>query len=159
MPNQDLDLPLDKKGILKAMFFALVIAFLGIGILSWQYHRMEKETIPALEEELRRQKEEFQQNLAQDMLNKFMEFRIEKDEARAAGFLTEGAMEQKAQAEFFLIDNFSNYEILKIEKLAPEKYRFIIKLYQEGGMGDFVEAIIVIKILDKYYINSIEMVG
>ena len=94
-----MDDSLDKKGILKAMFFALIVAFLCIGILGWQYHRIEKEQIPALEERL-------EKRTAEDVLNKFMQLRIDKDEVGASRYLTEGSMEQKAQGEFFLINNF-----------------------------------------------------
>ncbi len=149
---------LDKKGILKAMSLAILIAFLGIGILGWQYHRLEKKRIPLIEEEINRQKEQMEQKTAENVLDKFMSARIEKNEAQATHCLTEGAMEQKNRGQFTLINKFESYEALKTEKLTENKYRFVIKIYEEE-MGDFVEIIILTKILDKYYIDSVEMAG
>ena len=143
---------IDKKGIIKAMSLAILIAFLGIGILGWQYRQLEKEKIPALEEKIEKRSVE-------DVLDNFMRLRIEKNEAGALRYLTEVSMEQKLQKEFSLIDNFESYEVLKTEKLEQNEYRYIIKAYEEGGISDFVEVIILIKILDKYYINSVQIAG
>ena len=143
---------LDKKGVLKAMFLAILIAFLGIGILGWQYRKIEGEKIPAIEEKM-------EQKSVESFLDRFMEYRIDKNEKRAGGFLTERAMEQKLQNKFVLIDNFENYEIIKSEKLADNNYRFIVKIISEEGTGDFVEVIVLTKILDKYYIDSVQIAG
>jgi len=143
---------LDKKGVLKAMFLAILIAFLGIGILGWQYRKIEGEKIPAIEEKMEQKSVEF-------LLDRFMEYRIDKNEKRAEGLLTERAMEQKLQNNFVLIDNFENYEIIKSEKLVDNNYRFIVKIMSEEGTGDFVEVIILTKILDKYYIDSVQIAG
>jgi len=143
---------LDKKGVLKAMFLAILIAFLGIGILGWQYRKIEGEKIPAIEEKM-------EQKSVESFLDRFMEYRIDKNEKRAGGFLTERAMEQKLQNKFVLIDNFENYEITKSEKLADNNYRFIVKIISEEGTGDFVEVIVLTKILDKYYIDSVQIAG
>ena len=35
----------------------------------------------------------------------------------------------------------------------------MIKIYEEGGISDFVEVINLIKILDRYYINSVQIAG
>ncbi len=142
----------DKKGIIKALFFALLIAFLGIGILGWQYRQIEKEQIPALEEKI-------EKNLAEDVLESFMQARIEKDEIAAQRYLTEGGVEQHLSGEFSLIDGLENYEILQSEKLTDNNFRYIIKVYEEGGVSDFVEVITLIKILDRYYIDSVQIAG
>ena len=134
------------------MFLAILIAFLGIGILGWQYRKIEGEKIPAIEEKM-------EQKSVESFLDRFMEYRIDKNEKRAGGFLTERAMEQKLQNKFVLIDNFENYEIIKSEKLADNNYRFIVKIISEEGTGDFVEVIILTKILDKYYIDSVQIAG
>jgi len=134
------------------MFLAILIAFLGIGILGWQYRKIEGEKIPAIEEKM-------EQKSVESFLDRFMEYRIDKNEKRAGGFLTERAMEQKLQNKFVLIDNFENYEITKSEKLADNNYRFIVKIISEEGTGDFVEVIVLTKILDKYYIDSVQIAG
>jgi len=134
------------------MFLAILIAFLGIGILGWQYRQLEKERIPALEEKIEKRS-------AEDVLANFMQARIEKNEVVAKRYLTETSMEQKNQGEFLLIDSFENYEVLKTEKLDQDNYHYIIKIYEGGGVGDFVEVINLIKILNRYYINSVQIAG
>ena len=130
---------LDKKGVLKAMSVALVAAILGIAVLGWQYNRLEKKQLPALEEKIER-------NSAQEVLRRFLE-------KRADIFLTERAMEQKSKGEFILEDNVKYYEILKTDKLADDNYQFSVKV------GDFTEIIILTKILGSYYVDSIETAG
>lgn len=152
------DLIVDKKGVLRAMGFAILIAFLGIGILGWQYHQLEKKKIPLLEEEIAKQKETMEERLAESVLEKFMLARIGRREAQALAYLTERAMEQKRGNEFSLINKFEDYEILAIEKLEENKFRGAVKIYEEERK-DFVEVIILIKILDKYYIDSVEIAG
>ena len=109
------------------MSVALVAAILGIAVLGWQYNRLEKKQLPALEEKIER-------NSAQDVLRRFLE-------TRADIFLTERAMEQKSKGEFILEDNVKYYEILKTDKLADDNYQFSVKV------GDFTEIIILTKIL------------
>src|SRR3989344_1101339 len=130
---------LDKKGVLKAMSVALAAAILGIVVLGWQYNRLAKMQLPALEEKIER-------NSAQDVLRRFLE-------TRADIFLTERAMEQKSKGEFILEDNVKYYEILKTDKLADDNYQFSVKV------GDFTEIIILTKILGSYYVDSIETAG
>lgn len=150
---------LDKKGILKVMTFAILIALLGIGILGWQYRQLEKKRLPELEEKIEEQKEEMEQKTAESVLDKFILARIEKNESQAIHYLTERAMEQKNRGKFVLINDFGSYEILKTEKLGEDEYQFIVKLYREEGIGEIVEVIILIKILDKYYIHSVQIAG
>lgn len=143
---------IDKKGIIKALSLALIIAFLSIGILGWQYRKIETEQIPALEEKI-------EQKSTEIALDKFMDLRIEKNESAAMRYLTERAVEQKNKEEFSLIDNFKSYDVLKVEKMEEEKYRYLVKIYEEGGLSNFVEAITFIKILGQYYVDSVEIAG
>lgn len=129
----------NKKGVLKAMAIALAVSILGIAILGWQYNRLNNKQLPALEEKI-------EQNSARDVLRRFLE-------TRADILLTERAMEQKNKGEFVLEENIKYYEILKVDKLADENYRFQVKV------GDFIELINLIKILGSYYIDSIETAG
>lgn len=129
----------DKKGVLKAMIIALAAAIVGIAVLGWQYNRLEKKQLPALEEKI-------EQNSAQDILRRFLE-------TKADILLTERAMEQKNKGEFVLEDGIKYYEILKVDKLADGTYRFQLKV------GNYTEIITLIKILGGYYIDSIETAG
>jgi len=142
----------DKKGIIKALIFALLLAFLGIGILGWQYRKIETEKIPVLEEKI-------EQKTAESALDKFMRARIGKNEQAALNYLTEFAMEQKNSDRFSLLGDFQTYEILNQDKLPDGRYRFAVKIYDSDEMNDRVEIIILVKILDRYYIDSIELGG
>ncbi len=142
----------DKKGMIKTLSFALIIAFLCIGILGWQYRKIEKEEIPALEEKI-------EQKSTETALDKFMYLRIAKNESAAMRYLTERAVEQKNKEEFSLVNDFKSYEVLKIEKTAEEKYRYLVKIYEEGGLSNFIEVIALIKILGQYYVDSVEIAG
>ena len=143
---------IDKKGIIKALVFALILAFLGIGILGWQYRRIESEKVPALEERL-------EQKSVEAVLEKFMHARIQQSEKAARDYLTERAIEDASRGTFSLLNEMERYEILNGEKLAEGSYRYAIKIYEDGGRNDFVEVITLNKILDQYYIDSVEMGG
>jgi hypothetical protein len=142
----------DKKGIVKAMVLALVITFAAIAVLGWQYRKIESQQIPALEEKL-------EKRIAENALDKFMAQRIQKNESGAMLSLTERAADQKDKEEFVLIDDFENYEILSSQKLTEGQFRFIVKIYENNGLYDITEIIILLKVGDKYYIDSVEMAG
>ncbi len=143
---------IDKKGIIKALVFALFLAFLGIGILGWQYRRIESEKVPALEERL-------EQKSVEAVLEKFMHARIQQSEKTVMNYLTERAVEEASGGKFSLLNHMERYEILNQDKLPDGQYRYAVKIYEEGGRNDFVEIIILSKILGQYYIDSVEMGG
>jgi len=142
----------DKKGIIKALIFATFLAFLGIGILGWQYRHIEKEQIPALEEKI-------EQKSVEAVLEKFMHARIEQNKEISWGYLTERAVEDLNEGKFSLLNNMARYEIMNSEKLALNQYRYAVKIYEKGGVNDFVEIITLVKILDQYYIDSVTLGG
>ena len=141
------DSPLDKKGIIKAMVVAITIAFVGIAILGWQYRRLEKERIPALEQEI-------EQRDVKDALDSFMQIRIEGKEEQILRYLTERVVEKAAS-----ISRIDSYEVVSIEKIDEDEYRFAVRIYQEGELTGFIEVIRLIKIINRYYIDSIELAG
>jgi 5-hydroxyisourate hydrolase-like protein (transthyretin family) len=127
------------RQIIRTMAIAIVIALAGIAILGWQYRQLEKQQLPAIEEKI-------EQNSAQDVLERFLE-------TKADSLLTERAMEQKNQREIFLAEDDGDYEILKVEKSSEGEYQFFVKI------GDYIHVIDLIKISDKYYIDSVEIAG
>lgn len=142
----------DKKGIIKALVFALLLAFLVIGILGWQYRQIESEKVPALKEKL-------EQKSVEVVLEKFMHARIQQSEKTAMSYLTERAVEELSLGQFSLLNNMERYEILNSEKLSDGRYRYALKIYEDDGRNDFVEVIILSKILDQYYVDSVELGG
>lgn len=143
-----------KNSSLFVLIFAFLVAFSGIAILSWQYHKISEKEIPSL-------KETIEQGSVENLVDQFMQYRIEKNENQAMVYLTENAVEQKNQGKFLLINNFKSFEILKTEKISDKAYRSSVKIQEENEGYEIVEIITITKILtlDKYYIDSIEIAG
>ena len=143
-----------KNSSLFILIIAFLVAFSGIAILSWQYHKISEKEIFSL-------KQTIEQAAAENLVEEFMQYRIEKNENQAMVYLTENAVEQKNQGKFLLINNFKSFEILKTEKISGERYRASVKIQEENENYEIVEIITIIKILtlDKYYIDSIEIAG
>ena len=144
-----------KKSFWLVIIFAFLTAFLGIGILSWQYHKIAEKS----EQEIHSIKETMEQNLAKDMLDKFMEARLGKRKEQTITYFTENAMEQHLKNEFILIDDFVSFELLKTEKLENTKFRFIVKIQEENENNEIIEVLITTKILDRYYVDSVQIAG
>ncbi len=142
-----------KNSYLAVTVFAFLVAILGIWFLSTQYHKINNETNNISVQEI------IEQNSAKNILNKFMAERIDKNQEQAIIFFTENAMEQYSNSKFILISDFTNFEIIKAEKIENEKFRFTIKISEKNKINETIESIIIIKVLDKYYINSIEIIG
>ena len=163
MEEEKENLSIDKKGVLKIIIVALVFIALISGILANQYYRITKKQISRLEEKIEEQTEEIQQISARETLERFMEYRIDKNENMADNFLTENAMYQKDKGEFILIYEFENYEILNIQKKGEESYNFTVKIYgkETTNFGEIIEIVTVIKIpkLDRYYVDSVNLAG
>ena len=143
-----------KESFWPILIISFLVAFLGIAILGWQYQRISQKEIDSL-------KQNIEQNLAKELVNKFMEYRIENKEEQAMIYLTENAMEQKNRGDFLLIDNIKSFKIEKIDKLTETDYRFTVKIQKENKINDLTEIIIVNKNLDlnEYYIDSVIIGG
>lgn len=97
---------------------------------------------------------------AQSTVHTFMTARIEKDTKRAFQYLTERAvvaLEQSEQSRVVLVNNFERYEIIDAKELADGAFQFMVKVFE--GEIFFVEQSRVIKVLDSYFIDSIELAG
>lgn len=97
---------------------------------------------------------------AQSIVHKFMISRIEKDSMRAFQYLTERAivsLEQDEQSRVGLVNNFERYEIIDVKELEDGAFQFMIKVFE--GEIFFIEQLRVIKVLDSYFIDSIELAG
>ena len=122
-----------------------------IQILSWQYHRMATEEISSLETKV-------EKTIARETLKDFMKARIAKNESQAKILLTERAMKQVSRGEIELMDNFQSFEILKTAQLNEDAFNFLLKIQVEDGT-ELIELIKVVKLLDKYYVDSIQLPG
>lgn len=134
---------------------AFLVAIIGIVVLSWQYHKIAEKEIPSL-------KETIEENNAQDILEKFMQYRIEGNESQSLIYLTENAVIQREQGKFQLVDQLESFEIIgSPQKIDENSYRFNVRIKKENSY-EIIESIKVIKFLDlddKYYIDSVELAG
>jgi len=133
------------------LIISFLVMILIIQILSWQYHRIAKEEISLLEIKV-------EKAIAGETLKDFMEARITKNKSQATILLTERAMEQVSKGEIELIDDFQSFEILETTQLGENEFNFLVKIQFQNGT-EMTELIKTTKILDKYYIDSIQLPG
>ena len=133
------------------LIISFLVMILIIQILSWQYHRIAKEEISLLEIKV-------EKAIAGETLKDFMEARITKNKSQATILLTERAMEQVSRGEIELMDNFQSFEILETTQLGENGFNFLVKIQFQNGT-EMTELIKTTKILDKYYIDSIQLPG
>lgn len=134
------------------IIIAFLLAFLSAGVLSWQYYKISKGQIVSLSANVEKES-------VLNILERFMAARIAKNEAQAKTYFTERAMEQYLKGEFSLIDDFKSFEILKTEKLDENKFRFIVKFCEQDETRCVAEVITLVKITDRYYVDSLELAG
>jgi len=133
------------------LIISFLVMVLIIQILSWQYHRVAKEEISSLEIKV-------EKTIARETLKDFMKARIAKNESQAKILLTERAMKQVSRGEIELMDNFQSFEILETTQLGENGFNFLVKIQFQNGT-EMIELIKTTKILDKYYIDSIQLPG
>jgi hypothetical protein len=148
----------DKSGAIKAMTIALVVTLAGLAVLGWQYRQLEEKRLPALEEELKRQKEDIEKGEAQRVLEGFMTIRADGNRPMAMLYLTENTAEQEIAGQFELLNNCQSYRILNFERISENSFRAAVETCLEG-VTSFVELIDLLKISDNYYIDSVLLAG
>ena len=144
-----------KNSFIPALTISFIACFVLIAGLSSQYHKMADKN----QEEIETVEQTMERIAAKEALNRFMYARLDKQEEQAKIYFTENAMEQYLQNEFMLINKFKSFEILNVEKLQDAKFRFSVDIQESDGVNNIIESIIVIKISDRYYINSINLAG
>jgi hypothetical protein len=148
----------DKTGTIKAMAIALIVTLAGLAILGWQYQQLEEKRLPALEEELERQKEDIEKGEAQRVLEGFMAIRADGNRPMAMLYLTENTAEQEAVGQFELLNNCQSYKILNFERMSENSFHATVENCLEG-IASFVELIDLLKVSDNYYIDSVLLAG
>ena len=147
---------MDKNFQLKPALISIIISLIAVGLVAFVfgflYHKFEKEKLPQIEEKM-------EENMAENLLDKFMRARISGDKEAVKIYLTERAMEEVLKNKFELGDNFKNYWVLNKKKLEKGKYLFLVEIQRNNNLEKIIEAIKIIKILDKYYIDSVELAG
>lgn len=147
------------KNAWKAVGGALVLVLVGQGILAWQYHRIEKERLPKIEQQIQQQKEESEQRLAQNALEKFLDARIANDETKAMRYMTEISVRQKETGAFTFFGNFASYKVNSWAKEGDGSFRFIVDLLSPSGRVEEPEVIDVTEYSGEYYVDSVKLAG
>ncbi|MFH1582508.1 MAG: hypothetical protein ABIA08_02000 [bacterium] len=139
----------------KAILVAIISVLLVGLFLSWQYKKIEENS----QEKLTSLEDVLIMGFAQEVVDDFMIARISGNENQATLFLTEQAFQQMQEGAFFLTGNITSYQIVKKEKLNGERFRFRVETYEKDSIKGFPEIIILKKIGEEYYIDSLEIAG
>jgi len=106
-----------------------------------------------------------EERLVESSVVAFMEARLQRNEELALSWLTDNAEGQyllRSDLPLTGLSNpyFADFEIREIEKLASTLFKFKIRIYEdytgEGRVGYFEEVLTVIKIGDRYLVDSVK---
>ena len=161
------------KSAWKGVAIAIVAVVIGQLVLSWQYYRLEEKRLPLIEQQLVEQKEEIERQSAKKTITSFLNALEEGNSKLALRFLTENAMVQKGlapwiseikyekeeQGVFSLKDRILDYKIVKLEQVGTRKFRAQVEIERAEHILPQVEIFYLLKILDSYYIDSVEIAG
>ena len=142
-------------GAWKAIGIAITILLLGQAVLTWQYYRLQEKQLPRIEEELEAQRQEIELTKADKVLSVFMDIRSGGSEEQVRRYLTERAVEQEIPS----IGLFDSYRIVQTDTLEGDSFRFQVEIQKDDGFVVQLELIIVTKILNTYYIDSVVLAG
>ena len=140
----------------RAVLLAVVLLVVGELLLAWQYRNLEEGRLSDIEQKLEEQEKTIEQRAAVDALEEFLEARVTQDERKIVRYVTEGVMLQRTRGNFELY-GVQDYEIKRRDQVAEGIFRFQVSVSRERVQQ--IEFIEVKKILDRYYINSVELAG
>ncbi len=136
------------------LILAFLVTFLGIKIISWSYEKTAGNGF--IEQQIT---ETIEKGSAELTMNEFMTARMNGNEDLVLSYLTEAAVDQYRENEFILTGDLISFKALSTEKISEEEYRFLIETQAENSRDGLIESITIIKILEKYYIDSIAIAG
>lgn len=145
-----------KNSALRAILIAIILLVAGELLLAWQYNRLESGRLAEIEEKVEQQQQSIEVQAAREALRDFLDARVAEDETRIGRYVTEQAMQQRNQGEFELF-GVQGYEIIESDKLEDTSFRFQVKISRDRlNQVEFIE---LKKLLEQYYINSVELAG
>jgi len=142
----------------KGVAIAIVAVVIGQLVLAWQYYRLEEKRLPLIEQQLAEQKGEIERQAAKRTITSFLNALEEGNSKLALRFLTENAVVQEEQGVFSLQERIFGYEIVKLEQVGANEFRAQVKIEDEALLPQ-VRLLRVLKVLDTYYIDSLEIAG
>jgi hypothetical protein len=145
-----------KGSPIQAVGLAVVLLVVGELLLVWQYNNFKERHIAEVEEKLQEQEQLFEEREARDALEGFFEARLDQDEKRFVRYVTEETMLQRDRGVFEPY-GVENYKINSKEQVANGLFLFQIAVTQDRL--EHIEFVEVRKILEQYYVNSVELAG
>ena len=145
-----------QKSPWRAVLLAIGLLVIGELLLAWQYRNLEEGRLSEIEQKLEEQEKTLEQRAAVDAIEGFLEARVAQDERKIVRYVTEETMLQRTQGTFELY-GVQDYEIKKRDQVEEGIFRFQVSILRERMQQ--IEFIEVKKILDQYYINSVELAG
>ena len=142
----------------KGVAIAIIVVVAGQLVLAWQYYRLEEKRLPLIEQQLAEQKGEIERQSAKRTITSFLNALEEGNPKIALRFLTENAVVQEEQGIFSLQERILDYKIIKLEQLGANEFRAQVEIENEALLPQ-VQLLRVLKILDTYYIDSLEIAG
>jgi uncharacterized coiled-coil protein SlyX len=140
----------------RAIVFAVALLVVGELFLAWQYQNLNRGRLAEVEQKLAEQEQVIEERAAQDALIEFLDARVEGDERRLIRYITENTMQQREQ-DAFTAYGIEDYSIERKTEIEEGVFRFQVSVSRNRLQEiEFVE---VIKILDQYYIDSVELAG
>tara|TARA_Y100000310_G_scaffold305844_1_gene346452 strand:+ start:526 stop:993 length:468 start_codon:yes stop_codon:yes gene_type:complete len=147
------------KDAWKGVAIAVVAVVIGQVVLAWQYYRLEEKRLPLIEQQLAEQKEELERKGAREALTSFLDT-LEQGKADAARrFLTENSVLEEEQGVFSLQEGIQSYKIVQLEKMGTGEFRAQVEIERAAQPFPQVEILRLLKILDSYFIDSVEIAG
>ena len=146
------------KSAWKGVTIAIIAVVLGQLVLAWQYYRLEEKRLPLIEQQLAEQKEEIERQSAKKTITSFLNALEEGNSKLALRFLTENAVVQEQQGVFSLKERILGYKVVKLEQVGTNEFRAQVEI-ENAALLPQVRLLRVLKVLDTYYIDSVEIAG
>jgi hypothetical protein len=147
------------KDAWKGVSIAIIAVVVGQLVLAWQYYRLEEKRLPIIEGQLAEQREELERSSAKETLVSFLDAWQEESENLARRFLTENSVLQEEEEAFSLKQGIFRYKILQLEKVGGNEYRAQVEIQTSEELLPQVEILRLLKILDSYFVDSLEIAG
>lgn len=170
------------------MAFVLLFCFVALGAVTWQYSGLCRECeqdnfrsavknagdgerdnqdkinqknnqTEKVQNEGFSEKEELS---SENIIPRFMQARIERNQELALSFLSNQAREQfeKELSNLQLVNNnFVGFEILNKERIKETQFRFLVEVKGTSEIQDVVEAVTVTELPDTCFISYVELAG
>lgn len=142
----------------KVVAIAIIAVVIGQLFLSWQYYRLEEKRLPLIERQLAEQREEIERQSAKTTVVSFLNALEQGNSKFALRFLTENAVVQEEEGIFSLTERIFGHRIIQLDKVNAGEFRAQVEIENEALLPQ-IQLMRVLKILDTYYIDSLEIAG